>query len=94
LVVPNISQLKELLEEAHCFKYIVHPGTMKMHNNLTKFLLKEYEERCGKVCRQLLHLSASVQETSRYSATFTYSGVEVGANFNEFYCGSTQNKKV
>ena len=32
------------------------------------------------------------QKASKYSATFTYSGVEVGANFNGFYCEFTQNK--
>jgi len=45
----------------------------------------------------MLHLSANeggTQETSRYFATFTYSGVEVGANFDGFYCGSTQNKEM
>jgi len=61
------------------------------------FLVEEYKERYGRVCHQLLHLSASgggAQETNRYSATFTYSGVEVGAIFDGFYCGSTQDKEM
>jgi len=37
LVVPNIPLLKkELFDEAHHAKYIVHPGTMKMYKDLKR----------------------------------------------------------
>lgn len=33
--LPNINELKErILKEAHCTKYLIHPGNTKMHRNL------------------------------------------------------------
>jgi len=61
-----------------------------------KFLVEEYAERGGGVCRPVLYMSAGkgrTSETSRYLTVFTHFGVEVGAGIDGLYCGSTENKE-
>jgi len=61
-----------------------------------ELLVKEYAERCGRVCRQLFYLSAHegrAQEASRYSTAVAYSGVKMGEDTYKFYDSTEKEER-
>ena len=65
--VPDDSELRHcILEERRNSAYAMRQGGNKLYRNLwEKLLMERYEERCGRVCLQVLNLSTSQDGASR-----------------------------
>ena len=54
LVIPKNHELrKQILDEAHLSKFFIHPGSTKMYQDQTKFLVDSHEERDCQICRRV-----------------------------------------
>jgi hypothetical protein len=98
LVVPVDSELwKEIFDEAHLFKFSIHPGSTKMYQDLRKKLLVvKHEGRHSQICGRVWYLSSSQSqpfEISRCTSTVDYTFVELGWHRYGFYCGFTPDRQ-
>jgi hypothetical protein len=86
LVVPKIFELNhKIMDEAHCSRYSIHPGTNKMYQDL-----KKNEEGNRKICVRVWHVSKGQGrsfEASWKSATFEHFWVEVGKHLHGLHRG-------
>lgn len=57
--MPNYSLIKrELLEETHCWPYMVHPGSTKMFRDLQEInlLVEKHEKENSSICGKMFYL--------------------------------------